>query len=475
MPSLEERYQNSRQRLVAFGQAHLLTFWQSLDDRRRSELLEQCETLPLEMLRGEFGAGVVNLGHHARAPHKIEPVTIVRAQELDAAKYFAIGEEMIRAGRVACFTVAGGQGTRLGWNAPKGTFPATPVLHKSLFQVFAESILAARRRWGARIPWYLMTSSLNHESTQEYFRKHDWFQLGEDSVRFFAQGTLPSLSVDGKILLAEQHAIALNPDGHGGAVRALRASGSLAKMRSEGVDTLSYFQVDNPLVKVVDPLFLGLHVSHPESSGEVSSKVVAKRDPREKVGVFCRQDDRTCVLEYSDLPTHLAEATFPGGGFVHSAGSIAIHTFSTAFLERLADDPNGLPLHRALKRVASVDLTSGQLVDPPAPNAIKLEAFIFDAVPVATRSMVFETRRDEEFAPIKNADGEDSPTTSKLAQSERAARWIESCGIEVPRDEDDGACLATLELSPLTALDPIDLARRSDLPRHIAIGASIAF
>ncbi|MDA0214927.1 MAG: UTP--glucose-1-phosphate uridylyltransferase [Planctomycetota bacterium] len=473
MPSLQERYRKTKERLEAFGQSHILTFWESLDDSRRENLLAQCETLPLELLKREIAASPETNTKSPFSIVDIQPVSIVRSHLLDTAKYLALGEKMISSGRVACCTVAGGQGTRLGWNGPKGTFPATPLLQKPLFQVFAESILAARRRWHGNIPWYLMTSPLNHQATQDFFREHNWFELGEKTVRFFAQGTLPSLSLDGKILLASHDSIALNPDGHGGAIRALAASGSLAEMQREGVDTLSYFQVDNPLVKAVDPLFLGLHTAHPESSSEVSSKVVAKRDPSEKVGVFCRLHNRTVVLEYSDLPAHLAEATHHDGGLIHSAGSIAIHAFSRDFLQRIADDGHGLPLHRALKKVASIDLSSGIVIEPTSPNAIKMEAFIFDAVPIARQSMVFETRRDEEFAPIKNADGEDSAATSQRAQSERAARWMESCGIKLPRDEEGGECSATIELSPLTALDAAELAQCANLPHNVAIGAKI--
>ncbi len=471
--SIQERYKATKERLESFGQSHVLTFWDSLDESQRENLLEQCEALPLEILKREIAHWSTAHAKPNVTADDIQPVSVVRDQLLDTAKYRAIGEQMIHSGRVACFTVAGGQGTRLGWNGPKGTFPATPLLQKPLFQVFAESILAARRRWRGNIPWYLMTSPLNHRATQDFFREHDWFQLGEHSVRCFMQGTLPSLSLDGKILLASRDSIALNPDGHGGAIRALATSGSLEEMRKSGVDTLSYFQVDNPLVKAVDPLFLGLHAAHPESSGEVSSKVVAKRDPSEKVGVFCRQNSKTVVLEYSDLPTHLAEATHPDGALMHSAGSIAIHAFSRAFLENLADDIHGLPLHRALKKVASVDLNTGLLVEPAAPNAIKMEAFIFDAVPIARQPMVYETRRDEEFAPIKNADGEDSAATSRRAQSERAARWLESCGIDIPRDDEDGECAATIELSPLTALDAVELAQSPNLPKNIAVGENI--
>ncbi len=473
LPYSQVDYQRIREHLASHGQEHVLEFWSQLDEIQRANLLDQCELLPLEMLSREVESWSSSSAQGAAKALAIEPATVVHEASVDAAHFREVGEAMIRAGRIACFTVAGGQGTRLGWNGPKGTFPAAPITGKSLFQLFAESILAARRRWGGAIPWYIMTSPLNHDATQDFFRANDWFQLGERSVRCFAQGTLPSLSPSGKILLAARGQIALNPDGHGGAIRALNSSGALAEMQREGVDTLSYFQVDNPLVKAVDPLFLGLHDAHPESSGEVSSKVVAKRDAAEKVGVFCRRGKQTMVMEYSDLPADLAAARSPSGALIHHAGSIAIHVFSRAFLQGLSREGAGLPLHRANKSVVSVDMKTGEVLEPATPNAVKLEAFIFDAVPLATNSLVYETRRDEEFAPIKNAAGEDSAQSSQRAQSERAARWMEECGIAVPRDPANGESKVTLEISALTALDPRSLASSKKLPRHLEAGMSI--
>lgn len=463
-----------RRRLATFGQSHLLTFFDELTATQQASLLEQCASLPLEMLAREVKGWTAAAPAHDDAGAAIEPAHVVSAGSVDGAAYRALGEQMLRAGRVACFTVAGGQGTRLGWNAPKGTFAATPVTGKSLFQLFAESIRAARTRWECAIPWYVMTSPQNHEATRAFFSEHEWFDLGASTVRLFEQGTLPSLRSDGKILLSERGSIALNPDGHGGAVRALHASGALVEMQREGVDTLSYFQIDNPLAKAIDPLFLGLHSAHPQSAGEVSSKIVAKRDAREKVGVFCRRSNRSIVMEYSDLPAHLAQAVDADGSLVHFAGSIAIHIFSRHFLERLASAGHELPLHRASKKVPCVDLATGALVEPTTPNAIKLESFIFDAVPLASRSLILETSREEEFAPIKNAHGEDSPSTSARAQSNRAARWLEQCGVSIARSADDGGYNATIELSPLTALDAEQLASCSRLPKRIDAGATLA-
>lgn len=463
-----------RLRLASFGQSHLLTFYDCLTAREQECLLAQCAALPLEMIAREVASWSHVKSATGDANAKIEPAHVVAARTVDAAKYCAIGEQIIRAGRVACFTVAGGQGTRLGWNAPKGTFAATPITRKSLFEVFAECIRAARIRWECAIPWYVMTSPQNHEATRTFFQEHGWFNLGEGTVRLFEQGTLPSLSTDGKILLSACDAIALNPDGHGGAVRALSTSGALAEMQRENIDTISYFQIDNPLAKAIDPLFLGLHAAHPESSNEVSSKVVAKRDANEKVGVFCRRADRSLVMEYSDLPANLAQAVGPDGSLVHFAGSIAIHAFSRPFLERLASAGHELPLHRASKKVPCVNLATGALTEPTTANAIKLESFIFDAVPLAARSLILETAREEEFAPIKNADGEDSPATCVRAQSNRAARWLEQCGVTIERSAHDAGYDATIELSPLTALDAEQLAKCQRLPKCVAAGETLA-
>ncbi len=467
--ALESRIIRARARLEGFGQGHLLTFWNQLSRPEQLALLQQCEALPLEALPR---ATEVSMASH-RTSTDLAPAEIVPHTPLGSERYRAHGATMIAAGQVACFTVAGGQGTRLGWEGPKGTFAATPVTGKSLFHLFAESILATRRKFGGMVRWYIMTSPLNHDETMRYFDSHDWFELGESTVRLFMQGTLPSLAHDGKILLATPGSIALSPDGHGGAIRALAGSGALEEMRTHGIETLSYFQVDNPLARAVDPLFLGLHAIHPESSAEVSSKVVPKRNASEKVGVFCRRGARTEVVEYSDLPPELAEATRPDGGLLHWAGSIAIHAFSRRFLEGLADGAGQLPLHRALKRVPCVDLSTGAVIEPATPNAIKLEAFIFDAVPLASKPLVYETTRDEEFAPIKNADGDDSPATSRTAQSERGARWLEQCGVPVPRRARDGAAEARIEISPLTALCPEDLGAPASCLGTILPGSTI--
>jgi len=290
----------------------------------------------------------------------------------------------------------------------------------------------------------------------------------------FEQGVLPSIDVTtGRLLLEDRHLLAVNPDGHGGSLRALAASGALEDMSRRGVTQISYFQVDNPLVQVLDAPFIGAHVAAPGSSGEMSSKMVVKSGPGEKVGVFARSGGRTMVIEYSDLPAALAEQKDADGRLRFRAGSIAVHVLSVDFVHRLTSEEGfSLPLHRALKKVPCIDPATGASIDPHAPNAIKLETFIFDAIPMARCSIVVETDRTEEFGPIKNATGGDSPATSHALQTERAARWLERTGVRIPRDA-QGCVQGRIEISPLSALSAEDVRTIPELPASIAPGRDV--
>ena len=219
---------------------------------------------------------------------------------------------------------------------------------------------------------------------------------------------------------------------------------------------MSYFQVDNPLVRALDPVFLGLHSGDSVSSGEVTSKAVAKRSADEKVGVFGVQDGRLTVLEYSDLDPEVCEATDVHGKLKFRAGNMAVHAFGLDFLDRLTKG-TGLPFHRAIKKVPFFDESTGTVQDPPAPNAVKYETFIFDALPLATRPLVVEAERAEEFAPIKNAEGPDSVQTSQRAQSLRAAKWLTQSGVQIAHDA-SGQPVAQIEIRSSTATCPEDLA-----------------
>lgn len=385
----------------------------------------------------------------------LRPAPYVALDDPRRAQALQLGEEALRAGRVAAFTVAGGQGTRLGYNGPKGEYPATPVRDKPLFQLFAEKIRAMQIRYGRRIHWLIMTSLLNDAATQQFFADNGYFGLAPQQVRFFTQGQMPAVDAhSGQVLLAEPGRVAMSPDGHGGSLRALVRSGSIDFLKENGVDTLSYFQVDNPLVQCVDPVFIGLHL---QDRAEISSKMVRKAYAAEKVGHFCLQTDgRQAVVEYSDLPQALQERTDPDTGALYFvAGSIAIHVLDVDFVARVGgggDTSLALPFHFAHKKVPYVD-AAGNRVSPEGPNAVKFEMFIFDALPLAERSLIVETCREDEFSPIKNATGVDSAETSKLDQSAQALSWLAAVGENV-----EG--LRQAEVSPLFALTAEQFAER---------------
>ena len=236
------------------------------------------------------------------APFFPYPAQTAEQEEL-YKKAKAMGVELLSKGKVAALIVAGGQGTRLGFDGPKGTYPITPVLHKTLFQYFAESLARAAEKFGAPIHWFIMTSELNDKATREFFCNNNYFGYGSENITFFTQGTMPAIQYDGQLLLAAKDSLALAPNGHGGTLLALRKSGCLDLMNKMGIDYISYFQVDNPLVPVVDPLFIGLH--HFEKS-QMSCRMLPKTNPYEKLGNFCISNNRLQIIEYSDMPTEFA-------------------------------------------------------------------------------------------------------------------------------------------------------------------------
>ncbi len=452
------------QKLAGTGQEHLLRFYNDLAPERQARLEAQVSALDIGLMN-QLADEYVKRKPELHLPKDIRPVTAYPRKPGDDQKKLyadarATGEALLKAGKIAAFLVAGGQGTRLGYDGPKGEYPVTPIHHKPLFQVFAEQLLAYSRDYGVTVPWYVMTSDVNDAPTRAFFDKYAFFGYPRQDVFFFQQGMMPAFSMDGKLLLGDKDSLALSPDGHGGSLRAIERSGALADMRRRGVEHLSYFQVDNPLVHVIDPLFLGLHAM---TGSEMSSKTVPKAAALEKVGNFVIADGVLQVIEYSDLPEELAKQTNADGSLRFNNGSIAIHALSVAFVERLNHGGSlKLPWHRAEKKVPYVDET-GAAVKPDKPNAIKLEQFVFDAIPLAKNAIVYTTDRSEEFSPVKNAEGTDSPATCRRDQVRRAARWLKTADVNVPLGP-DGEPSALIEISPLYAISADQLAQRSPKP-----------
>lgn len=449
-----------RERLQRHDQEHVLAWWNELTSADRRALHNQLHGLDFEHLRQLYER---RHDRNVLPPwERVAPVPVVREDDAppDVVQQ---GEDSLRRGEVAALVVAGGQGSRLGFDLPKGMFPVGPVSNKSLYQIHAEKILALTRRYGAPIPFLVMTSEATHAPTEAFFQQHQFFGLPPSEVVFFQQGTMPALDLEtGRLLMERPGRLFTSPNGHGGTLTALAETGLLDRLRQRGIQHLYYFQVDNPLVKIADPLFLGHHV---RTRSEASSKVVPKEHALDKLGNFVQVDGRCTIVEYSDLPDDLARATDASGQLRLSAGSPAIHLFDLSFLARVTQGTTRIPYHVAKKKVPHWH-PSGNVVEPERENAVKFEMFIFDALPLAERWLVIETSRREEFAPLKNATGADSPEMVRQAISNLAADWLERAGTAVPRNE-QGHSHMPVEISPLVALTPEDLHGHTRLPEAI--------
>ena len=433
MSEVQESIDQLRERYAAFGQGHVFRFWESLDPQARGALAAQARHIDLSALRRmyERTRQLAAPGSRTLAPAPVERLPECGGSSERRAAASKRGEELLRDGRVGAMVVAGGQGTRLGFDGPKGVFPLGPATGRALFALHAEKLRGARRRHRAAIPWYVMTSPATDASTRTFFERHDWLGLPRSDVMFLCQGMLPALDLEGRLILEAPARIAESPNGHGGAFQALADSGALDDMARRGISTISYFQVDNPMIRLADPLFLGLHDLE---QADMSCKVVSKLDPMEKVGVVAQVDGRIGIVEYTELDDAHRYARDPTGGLAYWAGSIAIHALEVAFARRIAARSDAtLPYHASAKKIAYVD-AEGRTVVPAQPNGHKLERFLFDALPAARRVALLEVERREEYAPVKNAEGADSPATARAALDAQAREWLAVAGVRAPAD-----------------------------------------
>jgi UDP-N-acetylglucosamine/UDP-N-acetylgalactosamine diphosphorylase len=458
--SFEE--QNIIEKVRANDQYHLLHFWDQLDSDEKDRLMN-------DLGRIDFGVlgkarKMISDSHEIRRKVSLPRIISLpqTAAQLKAEKRARdLGEECISSSKVAVFTAAGGQSSRLGLDIPKGAYQVTPVKGKSLFQVHAEKILSLERKYDASIPWLIMVSETNRDQTVDFFQEHGYFGLSRDRVHFIEQGMYPAFDDEGKIFLKDRMSIFFNPSGHGGTFSALKDSGALKMLQERNIEEIFYFQVDNVLIRIADPVFLGYHM---QNECEMSAKSVKKRDPGEKIGVFALEGGKTTVVEYSELSSIDTEsADVTPESFVH--GSIAIHVINVDFALRLAEQQMSLPLHLAHKKIRHIG-PDGNRVNPGSPNGYKIETFIFDAMKQASRSAVVEVKREEEFSPLKNKSGEDSPETVLNDQLLYFAHWFEKAGITVPWNK-AGLPACKLEVSPLFASSEEEFVEKIDRNRTV--------
>ena len=431
--------------LTERGQSHLLGFWEQLDLSGKDQLFKQLLELDLDLVQ-QLAEVAAFSAPSSETPRFSPPETVTLAEvdansdRVKAAREAGAAE--LSAGRVGLVLVAGGQASRLGCDGPKGDFPVGPVSGRTLFQLHARRILHLSKVYGARVPWYVMTSPANHDQTRRIFAANNYFGLRMDEVFFFCQRMLPALDQRGRVLLKDKGELFLAPNGHGGVLEGLSTSGCLEDARERGVETMCYFQVDNPLVRPADELFIGLHSL---AGADMSSKVVKKEGPEEKVGVLGRVDGTLGCIEYSDMPEDLLQQRDADGSLTFSAGNIAVHAINVDFITKITEGGLRLPWHIARKKISSLN-SEGV---PCELDAMKFETFVFDALGFASKSVTLEVSRECEFAPVKNRQGADSPDTARELMCSLHAGWAARAGLPLPAAAEDG--VIPVEVDPLLA------------------------
>ncbi|TFK77418.1 nucleotide-diphospho-sugar transferase [Pluteus cervinus] len=452
-------------RYLAAGQGHLLHFFPKLTESEQSQLLTQLDALDIERVNRIYAKAVSGEQEltNTSAEAGIEPLPKDSSDSVGKhdAEWRKIGLEAIARGEVGVLLMAGGQGTRLGSSAPKGCYDIGLPSHKSLFQYQAERIArlqtvaeqeAGKPSGGVVIPWYVMTSGPTRAETEAFFQKHKYFGLNPKNVILFEQGTLPCLTMEGKVLLDTPSHVAVAPDGNGGLYAATRTPLSpedksrtvLSDLDKRGVLYVHAYCVDNCLVRVADPVFLGYSI---QKQADCAAKVVPKTHPTESVGVVARRGKKFSVVEYSEISSEQAQRKDPETGeLTFRAGNIANHFYTTQFLKQVEAFEDQLAFHIARKKIPHVDILSGDVVKPIKPNGMKLEMFVFDVFPFTEHFAVLEVVRNEEFSPLKNAPGTgaDDPETSRRDLLNQHRRFLESAGATVA----DGV---EIEISPLVS------------------------
>lgn len=436
-------------KLSTYGQTRLLAHLERTDGGVRERLLNHLQGIDLDFYFKALGDAL----HPCISLCDIEPFPVLPLTEARGAELRRHGHEHLARGRVGYLLLAGGQGSRLGFDHPKGMLPIGVVSKKSLFQIHFEKIAATGRMYGFTPHVFVMTSQSNHGETESFLQAHDWFGLSVDQVHLFAQGMLPAVDDKQQLILTKADELFLAPDGHGGVYRALLGHGMFEVMRANGVADLWYFQVDNPLVDLADAGFVGAHIAQ---QSEFSFKVLPKRDASEGLGILVRDSHRPRMIEYSEMPADMASQTDNSGQLRFRFGSIGIHLICAEFAERVGSGTVSLPFHPARKKVPYFDGESEQLREPENANAQKMEQFVFDAVAFANNPLCIETVREEEFFPVKNSTGEDSLESCQEGISALGRAWFARAGRPIPH-------VTRVEIDAGFAVNEAEFIRKIDL------------
>ena len=393
--------------LNKYNQNHLLNFYDKLEGNKKEKLINQLKEIDFNQISDLYENTKKKIEFNNS---KIEPISYfdkskMTQEEID--EYEEKGANIIKNGKYAVVTMAGGQGTRLGHSGPKGTFDIGLDSHKSIFELLCNTLKEAKERYGVYVSWYIMTSEENNKQTVEFFEKNNYFGYEKEKIMFFKQGQLPMCNTEGKILIDETGLIKEAADGHGGVFESMRKDGVIADMKNKGIEWIFIGGVDNVLAKMVDAVLTGLSI---KNNVLAAGKSVVKAGPKEKVGVFCKKNGKPSVVEYTEITEEMAEAQNENGDLLFGESHILCNLFNIKAIENISEKK--LPYHSAFKKAKYID-EKGNLIVPEKPNAYKFEAFLFDAFESLDDMAIMRVKREEEFAPVKNAEGVDSPETAR--------------------------------------------------------------
>lgn len=396
-------YQEAYDKLANYGQQHVLQYYEELSRQEQEQLLLQIEQTDFDVL------SLCKKKETLNPRGEITPIGVMQLPEIEAKKeeYTTTGLEAIRAGKVGAVLLAGGMGTRLGSDAPKGVYNIGLTKEVFIFQRLIENLLEVVNQAGAWIPLYVMTSDKNHETTAAFFKEKEYFGYNADYVTFFMQDMAPASDYDGKVYMEAKHKISTSPNGNGGWFLSMMKWGVVDKIREAGVEWLNVFAVDNVLQRIADPCFVGAVIA---TDSAVGAKVVKKNAPDEKVGAMCLEDGKPSIVEYYDMTEELMAAKDENGEPAYNFGVILNYLFREKDLEEIAS--RKLPLHIVEKKIPYLD-EKGELVKPESPNGYKFEQLVLDMIHELDSCLPYEVVRNKEFAPIKNKTGVDSVESAR--------------------------------------------------------------
>lgn len=390
--------------LKSYNQEHLLNFYDELSDTEKHSLLEQIESIDFELMKKLYNTR----NEHVDANKEIKSFPYVVADELsfdEKKKYINAGIEIIKAGKVAVCQLAGGQGTRLGFDGPKGTYIVNVTPPKSIFEIFADKIKKTYSDYGVKVKWYIMTSNANDEATKKFFKENNYFEYGEENISFFKQSELPLLDAEGDLILSDKGKVFMAANGNGGVYEALKSNGILDELDRLKIEYLGIGNVDNILLDILDPLYIGMMAN---GGYDLALKTIPKTSPNERVGVVCKIDNKPGVVEYTEISEEMANMRDENGKLIYNEAYYGIAVFATELLKKIE---KGLTYHIAFKKNSYID-KGGRYMAADTPNTYKFEMFIFDGFSFSENMLDLSVKREENFAPIKNKVGEDSPETA---------------------------------------------------------------